>query len=60
MTDVASDKTDLFDDDWDRPVDHRDEFRVVKTVEVRNQHFLILNDLHADLTPELPTLAVLL
>ena len=60
MTDLAGDKTDLLDDDRDGPVDDGDELGVVEAVEVGDQGLLVLDDLHADLAPELSLLAVFL
>ena len=60
ITDIAGDQTDLLDDHRDGPVDDGDELRVVEAVEVGDQHVLVLDDLHADLAPELSHLTVCL
>ena len=60
MADFASEKTNLLDDDRDGPVDDGHQFGVVEAVEVRDQHLLIRDDLHANLAPELSLIAVFL
>ena len=60
MANLAGDKTNLLDDDGDGPVDDGHQLSVVEAVEVRDQHLLVRDDLHADLTPELPLPAVFL
>ena len=60
VADLAGDKSDLLDDDGDGPVDDGHQLGVVEAVEVGDQHLLVGDDLHADLTPELSLLAVVL